>query len=143
VVGVIDHGEPEIYAFGNDGHDGDTVFEVGSVSKVFTAVLLADAVRRGDVKLDDAIDGYVPEGTVVPSLGDCRRASRSAISIRTRATMRSCCLPISRPRRSRRSRAPRTCTATSARGSSVSSSRRRRSKATTRSFRIALRSRSG
>ena len=32
---------------------GDTIFEIASLTNVFTALLLADAVRRGDVQLDD------------------------------------------------------------------------------------------
>lgn len=35
--------------------DGDTVFEIGSVTKVFTALLLADAVERGRLTLDDRV----------------------------------------------------------------------------------------
>ena len=40
--------------------DGDTVFEIGSITKVFTALLLADAVARGEVKLTDPVEEYLP-----------------------------------------------------------------------------------
>src|SRR5687767_9756903 len=33
----------------------DTVFEIGSITKVFTAFLLADMVERGEVRLDDPV----------------------------------------------------------------------------------------
>ena len=39
--------------------DGDSVFEIGSVTKVFTSVLLADMVRRGEVKLTDSVFSYL------------------------------------------------------------------------------------
>ncbi|PSL52518.1 CubicO group peptidase (beta-lactamase class C family) [Saccharothrix carnea] len=39
-----------------------TRFEVGSVTKTFTALLLAEMVRRGDVRYDDPIDHYLPPG---------------------------------------------------------------------------------
>ena len=39
---------------------GDTVFEIGSVTKVFTALLLADMARRGEVKLTDPVAKYLP-----------------------------------------------------------------------------------
>jgi serine-type D-Ala-D-Ala carboxypeptidase/endopeptidase len=40
--------------------DGDTVFEIGSITKVFTALLLADMVERGQVALDDPVAKYLP-----------------------------------------------------------------------------------
>jgi serine-type D-Ala-D-Ala carboxypeptidase/endopeptidase len=40
--------------------DGDTVFEVGSITKVFTALLLADMIERGEVGLDDPVMKYLP-----------------------------------------------------------------------------------
>jgi serine-type D-Ala-D-Ala carboxypeptidase/endopeptidase len=40
--------------------DGDTVFEIGSITKVFTALLLADAVARGSVKRTDPVEKYLP-----------------------------------------------------------------------------------
>jgi serine-type D-Ala-D-Ala carboxypeptidase/endopeptidase len=44
--------------------DADTLFEIGSVTKVFTAVLLADADQRGVVKLDDSIGAPSPAGGI-------------------------------------------------------------------------------
>lgn len=36
------------------------IFEIGSLTKVFTSTLLAEAVLAGKVKLDDKINGYYP-----------------------------------------------------------------------------------
>ena len=46
--------------------DGNTVFEIGSVTKVFTRILLAQAVVEGEVKMDDPISLYLPEGVTAP-----------------------------------------------------------------------------
>jgi CubicO group peptidase (beta-lactamase class C family) len=46
--------------------DSDTVFEIGSVTKVFTGTLLAQAVVNGEVQLDDPISMYLPEGVTAP-----------------------------------------------------------------------------
>ncbi|MBC3910524.1 serine hydrolase [Undibacterium umbellatum] len=40
--------------------DASTVFEIGSVSKTFTALLLADMQMRGELKLDDAVASLLP-----------------------------------------------------------------------------------
>jgi CubicO group peptidase (beta-lactamase class C family) len=40
--------------------DADTLFEIGSITKVFTGILLADAVRRGDATLEDSIAKHLP-----------------------------------------------------------------------------------
>lgn len=40
--------------------DDSTVYEIGSISKVFTSILLADAVTQGKVGLDDSIDKLMP-----------------------------------------------------------------------------------
>lgn len=47
--------------------DGTTVFEIGSVTKTFTGLLLADAVERKEVKLDDPVRALLPPG-VAPAL---------------------------------------------------------------------------
>lgn len=41
----------------------DALFEIGSITKAFTALLLADAVVRGDLKLDGAVEDALPSGT--------------------------------------------------------------------------------
>ena len=40
--------------------DGETSFQIGSVTKVVTALLLADAVVRGEVNLDQRLDTIIP-----------------------------------------------------------------------------------
>jgi CubicO group peptidase (beta-lactamase class C family) len=49
--------------------DGDTLFEIGSMSKVFTSLLLTDAVQRGEVALTDPIAKYLPSNVKVPERG--------------------------------------------------------------------------
>ena len=41
--------------------NSDSLFNVGSVRKVFEATLLAQGVQRGELKLDDPVNKYVPE----------------------------------------------------------------------------------
>ncbi len=47
--------------------DKDTIFAIGSITKVFTTILLADMVNRGLVNLDDPIEKYLPTSIKVPS----------------------------------------------------------------------------
>jgi CubicO group peptidase (beta-lactamase class C family) len=49
--------------------DEDTVFEIGSTSKVFTAILLADMVERNEVSFEDPIEQFLPSGVAVPTRG--------------------------------------------------------------------------
>tara|TARA_R110002111_G_scaffold66446_5_gene108271 strand:+ start:323 stop:1690 length:1368 start_codon:yes stop_codon:yes gene_type:complete len=44
----------------------NTVYEIGSISKVFTTILLADEVLKGNMKLDDPISNYLPKTVSVP-----------------------------------------------------------------------------
>jgi CubicO group peptidase (beta-lactamase class C family) len=75
VVGVLDPGgRRRIVSYGSTASvgtpvDGDTVFEIGSITKVFTSLLLADAVQRGEVTLTDPVQTYLPESVKVPSRG--------------------------------------------------------------------------
>jgi len=46
----------------------ETVFEIGSITKVFTALLLADMVRRDEVGLDDPVSRHLPSDFKVPLL---------------------------------------------------------------------------
>lgn len=45
--------------------DERTLFEIGSISKTFTALLLADAVQRGAVELDGAVEDVLPGGLLL------------------------------------------------------------------------------
>jgi CubicO group peptidase (beta-lactamase class C family) len=72
VVGVVEPSGERIIAHGtfstNDPRsvDRETVFEIGSITKVFTSLLLADMVERGEVKLDDPVAKYLPATVRVP-----------------------------------------------------------------------------
>ncbi len=72
VVGVVDGGKSCVLGYGRKGfHDGtppeaDTVFEIGSVTKTFTALCLGIMVQRGQVRLDDPLSTYLPETVHVP-----------------------------------------------------------------------------
>ena len=46
--------------------DGDTIFEIGSITKTFTGQLLAEAVSRNEVKLDDSISKFLPASVKTP-----------------------------------------------------------------------------
>lgn len=48
----------------------DTLFGIASTSKPFTALLLADAVRRKEVKLDDPVARYLPANVPLPARKD-------------------------------------------------------------------------
>lgn len=45
----------------------EAAFEIGSVSKTMTSVLLADLIAQGKGSLDDPLSAWLPEGTAVPS----------------------------------------------------------------------------
>ncbi|HTQ54728.1 MAG TPA: serine hydrolase [Bryobacteraceae bacterium] len=72
VVGILDpHGRRLIphgkLAAGDPRNvDGDTVFEIGSVSKVFTSLLLADMVNSKEVALHDPAARYLPPHVRMP-----------------------------------------------------------------------------
>jgi len=75
VVGIIEPAGRRVIASGEshspDGRplDGDTIFQIGSVTKTFTTLLLADAVQRGEVALDDPVSAFVPRGLVLRERG--------------------------------------------------------------------------
>src|SRR5690242_20215577 len=72
VVGVIEPNGRRVVVYGNLAKgdprpvDGDTIFEIGSISKVFTSLLLADMVKRKEVTLDDPAAKYLPEHVRMP-----------------------------------------------------------------------------
>jgi serine-type D-Ala-D-Ala carboxypeptidase/endopeptidase len=72
VFGVVEGDKSEVVAFGelDDGKapDGDAVYEIGSVTKTFTATLLAQLVLSGRVTLDTPVAQLLPDFKI-PSRG--------------------------------------------------------------------------
>jgi CubicO group peptidase (beta-lactamase class C family) len=75
VLGVLEaDGTTRIISYGDAGPSArplgeKSVFEIGSITKVFTGILLADMVARGEVSLTDPIAKFLPEGVTMPSRG--------------------------------------------------------------------------
>jgi len=86
VVGVLGPDGRRIVAGGSGvgaATDGSTLFEIGSISKVFTALILADMANKGEVSLDDPAAKYLPAGHKMPERGGRQ------ITLRDLATHRS------------------------------------------------------
>jgi D-alanyl-D-alanine-carboxypeptidase/D-alanyl-D-alanine-endopeptidase len=65
VAVVVDHGGTRMATYGSSGvpdlaMDADTVFEIMSITKVLTSLLLADMAARGEVAFDDPVAKYLP-----------------------------------------------------------------------------------
>jgi CubicO group peptidase (beta-lactamase class C family) len=67
VAGVLDTSQRRIVTAGG-ALNGDTVFAIASLTKLFTALLLAEMAARGEVALDDPVNRYLPSGVRVPAL---------------------------------------------------------------------------
>ncbi|MFJ9951663.1 serine hydrolase domain-containing protein [Kitasatospora sp. NPDC091207] len=62
-----------VHCHGRTAHDGepctpDTVYELGSVTKTFTALLLAVMAARGELALDDPLERHLPPDWRPPDL---------------------------------------------------------------------------
>ncbi|KVH62730.1 class C beta-lactamase [Burkholderia sp. MSMB1072] len=66
-VGIVADGKPYVFDYGVMSKQtgkpvtGDTLFEIGSVSKTLTATLAADAQEGGELSLADPVAKYLPE----------------------------------------------------------------------------------
>ncbi|SFN81449.1 CubicO group peptidase, beta-lactamase class C family [Bizionia echini] len=73
VIGMIDGETTEYYSFGNTSVKSGipvnehTVFEIGSITKVFTTTLLADEVLKGHMALTDPASKYLPKSVTLPT----------------------------------------------------------------------------
>lgn len=73
-IGIIDKNGARYYNFGTKtlggaAVDEHSIYEIGSISKVFTGILLALQVVNGKMKLDDPIKKYLPAEVKVPQRG--------------------------------------------------------------------------
>lgn len=75
VVGLVSPGGESVTAAGRTvprgtaEPDSRTVFEIGSITKVFTSLVLADMIERGEVKPGDPVARFLPPGVRMPVRG--------------------------------------------------------------------------
>ncbi|NJO13680.1 MAG: serine hydrolase [Gammaproteobacteria bacterium] len=62
-MGVVRNGDRRVFAFGNAAPDG--IFEIGSITKTFTGLLLALAIEQQAVQADTPLRELLPQGAVV------------------------------------------------------------------------------
>lgn len=72
VIGFVDPDGTKIFSFGNmsTAHNipvnQNTFFNIGSITKTFTTLLLADMVKQGIVNLNDPVEKFLPPSVKVP-----------------------------------------------------------------------------
>jgi CubicO group peptidase (beta-lactamase class C family) len=66
-IGVVQHGVRRIFTYGPARPD--SVFEIGSISKTFTALILAQMVEQKLVRLDEPVRELLPPNTVAKPTG--------------------------------------------------------------------------
>lgn len=73
VVGIVDEHGSRVVSCGqlDNGTDqevnGDTLFDIASITKPFTGLLLQDMIERGEMKLDDPVQKYLPASVNTPT----------------------------------------------------------------------------
>jgi serine-type D-Ala-D-Ala carboxypeptidase/endopeptidase len=73
VIGIVSPNGTQVYSYGNisvengTNLNGDSIFDIGSITKTFTTTLLVDMVKRGLINLDDPIEKYLPDNVKVPT----------------------------------------------------------------------------
>lgn len=71
MIAIYNNGQTHFIPMGTLNYDQDqsptidTLFEIGSISKVITGVLFADATRRDEVSRDTIVNDLLPDGTRV------------------------------------------------------------------------------
>jgi CubicO group peptidase (beta-lactamase class C family) len=85
-IGIIDGRKISVLGYGRVAKEeeakprGDTVYEIGSITKVFTTFLLADLAREDVVRLNDPIKKHLPADVKAP------RSNKSEITLQDLAT---------------------------------------------------------
>lgn len=66
-IGILRNGEQYFYNYGELKKGSsqlpteNSLYEIGSITKTFTAILLADAVQSGMIRLNDPVSRYLPD----------------------------------------------------------------------------------
>lgn len=74
-LAIIDSSGVKFFNFGKTAKNGqevdeNTIYEIGSISKVFTGIVLAQQVLDGNLKLEDEINNFLPDNIKVPVMGE-------------------------------------------------------------------------
>ncbi|MGD0786862.1 MAG: serine hydrolase domain-containing protein [Terracidiphilus sp.] len=67
-IAVVEHGVHRVFSYGEARPD--SIFEIGSITKTFTGLILSQLVEQGKVKLDEPVRELLPPGTVSKPAGD-------------------------------------------------------------------------
>ena len=91
IVATTGPGEQRVRTYGVASREDRTRltrearFEIGSVTKVFTALLLAEAAERDAARLDDSLGAWLPDSVAAPAYTDSA-GTRRPIRLRHLAT---------------------------------------------------------
>ncbi len=66
-IAVVDHKVRRVFSYGVARPD--SIFEIGSITKTFTGLILSQMVEQGKVKFDDPVRDLLPPGTVQKPAG--------------------------------------------------------------------------
>lgn len=66
-IGVVKDGVARVFSFGTA--KPDSIFEIGSITKTFTGLMLSQMVLQGEVKFDEPVRELLPPGTVTKPTG--------------------------------------------------------------------------
>jgi CubicO group peptidase (beta-lactamase class C family) len=66
-IGVYEHGVTRVYTYG--AAKPDSIFEIGSITKTFTGLILSQMVEQGKVKFDEPVRELLPPGTAAKPAG--------------------------------------------------------------------------
>lgn len=67
VIGVEEHGTRRFLTYG--AAKQDSIFEIGSITKTFTGLILSQMVEQGKVRFDEPVRELLPPGTVAKPTG--------------------------------------------------------------------------
>ena len=71
VIGVLEaDGTRRVIAVGGTAYDGSTLFEIGSITKTFTGILLAEMAGRGEARLDEPVAKLLADTVKLPVRGE-------------------------------------------------------------------------
>ena len=67
-IAVVEHGVRRVFSYG--AAKPDSIFEIGSITKTFTGLILSQLVEQGKVRFDEPVRELLPPGTVSKPAGD-------------------------------------------------------------------------